>query len=154
MARITCRTPSTGKPLSIKLKDVGTDFTTIVESPDFSVPDTSNKFITRDPVDITRAIRPGEVFFLTPLAAKNKDTVTRWLELQLVTEDGIIIEIARVLVPKNDTAFIPLQGRSIFKRDPNAANGDRIQVRAEIQEVFDVWVSAEERLSNEHVGVE
>lgn len=154
MARITCRTPSTGKPLSIRLKDVGTNFTDIAESPDFSVPDTSSKFSIRDPNDPSRAIRPGEVFFLTPLSAKNRDTVTRWIELQLVTEDGIIIEVARVLVPRNDTAFIPLQGRSLFKRDPNTINGDRIQIRSEIENVFDVWASAEERLSNEHIGVE
>lgn len=154
MARIICRTPSTGKPLSINLNNVGTDFVTIVEANDFSVPDTSSKFPTRDPADTTRAIRPGEVFFITPLAIRNKDTVTRWLELRLVTEDGVNIEVARVSIPSNDTAFIPLQGRSIFKRNANVNNGDRIQIRAEVADVVDVWVSAEERASNEHIGIE
>lgn len=154
MARIVCRTPSTGKPLSINLNNVGTDFVTIAEASDFSVPDTSSKFSTRDPTDTTRAIRPGEVFFITPLAVRNKDTVTRWLELRLVTEDGVNVEVARVSIPSNDTAFIPLQGRSIFKRNANVANGDRIQIRAEVADVVDVWVSAEERASNEHIGIE
>lgn len=154
MARIICRTPSTGKPLSITLNNVGAEFTTIAESPDFSVPDTSSKYPIRDPNDISRAIRPGEIFFLTPLSAKNKDIATRWIELQLVNEDGTIIEIAKVYVPKEDTAFIPLQGRSIFKRNPNITNGDRIQIKAEVANVFDVWTSAEERTSNEHIGVE
>lgn len=154
MARITCRTPSTGKPIGIRLTDVGTDFVTIAETPDFSVPDTSNNFPIRDPLDNSRAIRPGELFFLTPLAAKNKDNVTRWIELRILNEDGTIIEFAKVFVPKGDTAFIPLQGRSIFKRNPNVQNGDRIQVRSEIDNVFDIWASAEERLSNEHIGVE
>lgn len=153
MARITCRTPSTGKPVRVILANVGTSFTTIVEAPDFSLPDSSNKFETRDPVDISRAIRPGEIFFLTPLSARNKDTSTRWIEVQLLTEDGITISFGKVEVPAGDTAYIPLQGRSLFKRDPNAANGDRIQIRAELADVFDVWSSAEEKLSNEHTGV-
>lgn len=154
MARITCRTPSTGKPLRITLNDVGTDFTTIVEAPDFSVPDTSNKYPVRDPLDITRGIRPGEIFFLTPLSVKNKDSQTRWIEVRLLQEDGTLIDIAKVFIPKDDTAFIPLQGRSIFKRDANVSNGDRIQIRAEVADIFDVWASAEERPSNEHTGVE
>ena len=154
MARITCRTPSTGKLIRFTLNNVGTQYTTIAEAPDFSVPDTSNKYPVRDPLDSTRGIRPGELFFLTPLSVKNKDTVTRWIEVQLLQEDGTIIDFARVSVPKNDTAFIPLQGRSIFKRDADAANGDRIQIRAEVDNVLDIWASAEERPSNEHTGVE
>lgn len=134
--------------------NVTTTYTTIAEAPDFSVPDASTKFSTRDPVDESRAIRPGEVFFLTPLAARNKDSVTKWVEVILVTEDGVTVELGRARVPAGDTAFIPLQGRSLFKRDPNAANGDRIQIRAESNSVFDVWAAAEEKLSNEHVGVE
>ena len=134
--------------------NVTTSYTTIAEAPDFSVPDASIKFTTRDPLDETRAVRPGEVFFLTPLAARNKDSATKWIEVILLTEDGITVELGRAKVPAGDTAFIPLQGRSLFKRDPNASNGDRIQIRAESNSVFDVWASAEEKLSNEHVGVE
>jgi hypothetical protein len=134
--------------------NVTTSYTTIAEAPDFSVPDSSFKYDTRDPVDEGRAIRPGEVFFLTPLAARNKDSVTKWIEVILLTEDGITIELGRAKVPAGDTAFIPLQGRSLFKRDANASNGDRVQIRAESNSVFDVWASAEEKLSNEHVGVE
>lgn len=154
MARIKCRTPSTGKPLRVIQSNVANTYVTIVEAPDFSVPDTSNKFPERDPTDSTRAIRPGEVFFLTPLAAKNKDTETRWLETILVTEENETIEVAKVQVPAGDTAFIPLQGRSIFKRIANTSVGDTIQVRAELSDIFDIWVSAEEKPSNEHIGVE
>lgn len=154
MARITCRTPSTGKPLRIIQDNVPTAYTTIVEAPDFSVPDTSNKFPDRDPTDDTRAIRPGEVFFLTPLAARNKSSNTVWIQAKLVTEDSETVEIAKVDVPAGDTAFIPLQGRSIFKRTANNSVGDTIQIRAEVSDVFDVWVSAEEKASNEHIGVE
>ena len=153
MARITCRTPSTGRPIRISLADVPTTFTSISEAPDFSVPDTSNRYTDRDPLDTTRAIRPGEHFLLTPLSAKNKDTVDRWVEVQLVEEDGKVIEFGRTTVPPGDTAFIPLQGRSLFKRDPLGANGDVLQVRAETSAVFDVWGTAEEKLSSEHSGV-
>jgi hypothetical protein len=57
-------------------------------------------------------------------------------------------------VPAGDTAFIPLQGRSLFKRTANNQIGDTIQVRAELSNIFDVWAAAEERLSSEHSGVE
>jgi hypothetical protein len=66
----------------------------------------------------------------------------------------VSIELGRVSVPAGDTVFIPLQGRSLLKRDANTANGDIIQVRAETSNTFDIWVSAEEKLSSEHVGVE
>lgn len=154
MARITCRTPSTGKPLRIIQRNVANTYVTIAEAPDFSVPDASNKFPDRDPVDATRAIRPGEVFFLTPMTATNRDTVDRWIETILVTEDDETIEVAKVTVPAGDTALIPLQGRSLLKRTANNAVGDTIQIRAEISNIFDIWIAAEEKTSNEHVGVE
>lgn len=153
MARITCRTPSTGKSIKITLSNVPAIYTTIAEAVDFSLPDTSNKFEERDPVDTTRAIRPGELFFLTPLSAKNKDTVTRWIDALLITEEGFSIELGRIEVPAGDTAFIPVQGRSLLKRLPNAVNGDRLLVRSEIANIFDVWAAAEEKLSSEHSGV-
>ena len=154
MSRITCRTPSTGKPIRAALANVPATFTTISEAPDFSVPDTSERFENRDPVDETRAIRPGEIFFLTPLAAKNKDTSTRWIDVQIVSEDNVTIEFGRAEVPAGDTALIPIQGRSLFKRNPSGSTGDRLQVRAQVAGIFDVWVSGEEKLSNEHAAVE
>lgn len=153
MARIVCRTPSTGKPIRIVLSDVSASFVTIAEAPDFSVPDTSNKFVERDPNDSTRAIRPGEIFFLTPIAARNKDSADRWIEVKLVTEENDTIEVGKVEVPAGDTAFIPVQGRSLLKRIANNATGDTLQVRAEVPNVFDIWVAGEEKLSGEHSGV-
>jgi hypothetical protein len=154
MSRIKCRTPSTGKPIRVALSNVGNTYVSIAEAPDFSVPDASTKFPVRDPLDIGRAIRPGEIFFLTPMSAKNKDTVTRWIETRLVTEDLDEIELGRIEVPAGDTAFIPLQGRSLFKRTANTVNGDTLEVRAELSGIFDVWAAAEEKLSSEHSGIE
>jgi hypothetical protein len=153
MSRITCRTPSTGKPLRIAKDSVSNTFEVIAEAPDFSVPDASSKFSVRDPADNSRAIRPGEIFFLTPISAKNKDSADRWVEVILVTEDDVTIEIGKVEVPAGDTAFIPIQGRSLFKRTANNVTGDTLQVRCEVAGVFDVLAAAEERLSSEHSGV-
>jgi hypothetical protein len=154
MPRIKCRTPSTGKPIRVALSDVSNTYVSVAEAPDFSVPDASNKFPARDPLDIGRAIRPGEIFFLTPMSAKNKDNVTRWIETRLVTEDFIEIELGRIEVPAGDTAFIPLQGRSLFKRTANNVSGDTLEVRAELSDIFDIWAAAEEKLSSEHSGIE
>jgi hypothetical protein len=153
VARITCKTPSTGRAINVVLENVTTDYIVIAEAPDFSVPDPSENFPVRDPADDSRAIRPGEVFFVTPLAAKNKTSNVVWIEVSLLTEANSSIDFGRVNVPPNDTVFIPVQGRSLFKRDANTAVGDQLQVRAQANNVFDVWAAAEEKLSAEHIGV-
>lgn len=154
MARITCRTPSTGRGINFVLPDVPiTVFTTLADAPDFSVPDAAEAFPNRDPLDPVRAIRPGEILFLTPLAARNKGATTQIIEVRIVTESGTTIEVAKVSVPAGDTAYIPIQGRSLFKRTPAGATGDLLSVRASAATTFDVWASAEEKLSSEHTGV-
>jgi hypothetical protein len=154
MPRITCKSPASGKPLQIAAVNVPTTFTTLADAPDFSVPDPSQSFPTRDPLDSTRAIRPGEVFLLTPLSVHNKTTTARWVEVQLLTEAGVtVLSPGRVTVPARDTVYIPVQGRSLVKRVAAGANGDRLQIRAEAANALDVWAAAEERLSAEHVGV-
>ena len=153
MPRITCKTPSTGKAIIVSMTNVTNTYTTIAQAPDFSVPDPSQTYTARDPLDDGRAIRPGEVFFVTPITAKNKSAGLAWIEIQYLSESNTAIEFGRVTVPPGDTAFIPIQGRSIFKRIPAGTNGDRIQVRAQLNSVFDVWAAAEEKLSAEHIGV-
>lgn len=154
MPRITCKTPASGKPLNITSVNVPTTFTTIADAPDFSVPDPSGSFTQRDPLDATRAIRPGEIFLLTPLAVYNKTATARWIEVQLVTEAGTtVLAPGRVTVPAGDTVYIPIQGRSLTKRVAGGPNGDRLQIRAEAASALDAWLSAEERLSAEHIGV-
>lgn len=154
MTRIVCRTPSTGKPLSVNIADVPISYVTLAEAPDFSVPDASRTFFPRDPLDDSRAIRPGEIFFLTPLSCRNKSEYTASIEVSLYNENNVRIELASISVPAKDTAFIPLQGRSIFKRNANNAVGDIIEIRSSAESTFDVWAAAEEKLSSEHTGVE
>jgi hypothetical protein len=153
MSRITCKTPSSAKPITITVVNLGTDWVSVAEAPDFSVPDTAINFPTRDPEDSNRAIRPGEVYFVTPMAVKNKTTTTTWIEVQMLTEAGITVSFGKTYVPGDDTSFLPLQGRSLLKRIATATNGDRLQIRAETTSTFDIWMAAEERLSNEHIGI-
>ena len=160
MTRIYCRTPSTGYPENLILADVPVTYTTIpgglsgADAPDYSVPDPANQYEERDPLDPTRAILPGQIFFLTPLSAVNKSGSDEWIECQLLLEDGVtVIGFGRAVVPANDTAYIPLNGRSLLKRDPDAANGDQLQVRASAPNVFDVWTAAEVSPASQNIGV-
>lgn len=156
MPRITCRQPSTGRPVNVRAEDVGTAWVTLVEASDFSLPDPSlANYSDRDPLDASRGIAPGEVFFLTPLMARNLASAARWIEVRLLTEAGVENDaLGRFIVPAGETVAIPVQGRSLVKRVAAGANGDRLQVRAEASSAFDVWASAEERPAAEHVGVE
>jgi hypothetical protein len=154
--RITCRQPSTGKPINVRAENVGTDWITIAEAPDFSVPDPSgSQYTARDPGDASRGIAAGEIFFLTPLIAKNKTAGTRYIEVRLLTETNLPNEaFGRFYVPAGESVAIPLQGRSLIKRDATSANGEILQVRSDSALSFDVWASANEQASAEHVGVE
>lgn len=152
--RIKCKTPSTGRPVNFTAPNLSTEWVTVAEAPDFSVPDTSSVFPARDPLDTTRAIRPGEIFLLTPVFARNKTTNSCWVEARLLLESGAVIECpGRQVIPGQDTALIPLQGRSLVKRLAAGVNGDRLQLRAQTADVLDVWGSGEEKPSAEHIGV-
>lgn len=154
MPRIKCKTPSTGRPINLTLVGVGTGWTALAEAPDFSVPDASSTFSSRDPADANRAIRPGEVFFMTPLYARNRTTVDCWLEVRLVLESGAAVECPGLMtVPGKDTAMVPVQGRSLLKRTSAGLLGDQLQVRAQTAGVLDLWATAEEKPSTEHIGV-
>lgn len=166
--RIKCRQPSTGKPISIQNNNIGTGWTIIAEAPDFSVPDPSGSGYpgSRDPADATgsRGIAPGEIFFLTPLVAKNNTANTDWIELRFRPEGSSANNDAfgRIVVPAGESVAIPIQGRSLIKRNylnsngvtTFSSNGDILYVRAGNTAAFHVWASANEQASAEHVGVE
>lgn len=157
MTRIKCRQPSTGKPISVSNTTIGTDWINIAEAPDFSVPDPSRSGYpnSRDSTDISRGIAAGELFFLTPLVAKNITAGTDWIEVRFRAEGGTANNDAfgRIYVPAGESVAIPIQGRSLVKRDYLSANGDIIYIRAGNTTSFHVWASANEQASAEHVGV-
>jgi hypothetical protein len=170
MTRIKCRQPSTGKPINIQYIGVDMNWTIIAEAPDFSVPDPSRStYLWRDPSDETRGIAAGELFFLTPLIAKNVTAGTDWIEVRFRPEGGTANNDAfgRIVVPAGESVAIPLQGRSLVKRNIITAgignnpdtytfsdNGDILYVRAGSSDSFHIWASANEQASAEHVGVD
>lgn len=159
MTRIYCRTPSTGYPENLILADVPTSLTTLeggisgADAPDYSVPDPANQYEERDPLDPTRAILPGQIFFLTPLSVTNKSVSEESLSVVLLMEDGTVINAGTAVVPAGDTAYIPLNGRSLLKRDPLSSNGDQLQVIASNPNVFDVWTAVEVSPASQNLGV-
>jgi hypothetical protein len=153
MARVTCTKVSTGKALNLTAAPLLTTWTTIAEAPDFSIPDPATRFPDRDPLSASRAIRPGEVYFLTPIYARNLSGATVWVEAKLILEDLSEIEWFRQSIPTLETIQIPIQGRSLLKRTPAGTYGDRLQLRAGTSSAIDAWGSAQERLSAEHIGV-
>lgn len=155
MTRIYCRTPSTGYPENLVLVNVPVTLTTIplADAPDYSVPDPSNQYEVRDPLDPTRAILPGQIFFLTPLSVVNKSAGQETLTVILLQEDGTSVNFGTATVPAGDTAYIPLNGRSLLKRDPIVNYGDRLQVYASAANVFDVWTAADLSPASQNIGV-
>lgn len=158
MTRIYCRTPSTGYPENLVLVDVPVTATTLTgglsgsDAPDYSVPDPSNQYEVRDPLDPTRAILPGQIFFLTPLSITNKAGTQETLTVLLLQEDGTQVNFGTAVVPAGDTAYIPLNGRSLLKRDANSSNGDRLQVLSSNATAFDVWTAAEVSPASQNLG--
>jgi len=165
--RTKCKTPSTGRTVNYTASALGTAWQTLAEAPDFSVPDNSNIFPSRDlgdpsrgiPADLNRGIRAGEIFFMTPMFAHNFSTTDCYVYVQLVEEADSLGRIrttacpGRMLVPAGDTALVPIQGRSLLKRIATNNLGDQLQVRAERAGALDLWVTGEEKPSAEHIGV-
>jgi hypothetical protein len=90
MARILTDRPSSGKsvllfiPVASNSGFVSTAYTTLIEAPDFSVPDEGDPGSVVDPGDSSRVLAPGEVAFRSPLAVTNTTSTTRWVQLQVL----------------------------------------------------------------------
>jgi hypothetical protein len=143
MARIYTDQPATGKPVLVFVPSgtnsglVPSGWTTLVEAPDFSVPLTTDEaFATLDPTDSDRELRPGEVFFETPLTVTNTTATTRWIEARMVMEgvSGQTVPVsARVPVPASETVYVPIQGLRLLKTNfASGVFGGRLQVQAEV----------------------
>lgn len=135
MTRIRTDQPSSGKPLQLFIPSAGFvpsgSFTTLAEAPDFSVPGTGDSGVTLDPDDSGRELRPGEVFIETPLTVINTDSVTRWVELQILSQTGHAVPVTpQIDIPAGEAVYVPIQGLRLLKTSFAAANGDRLQIRA------------------------
>jgi hypothetical protein len=90
MPRIYTDQPSAGSPLNIYVPAtmnsgfVNTDWTELAEAPDFSIPSTGISGAVADGSDPTnREIRPGEIYFESPLIAYNGTGTSRWVQLEM-----------------------------------------------------------------------
>lgn len=134
MPRIRTDQPSSGKPLQLFIPSAGfvpSTWTTLAEAPDFSIPETGDSGVTLDPSDPGRELRPGEVFLEAPLTCINQDTVTRWVELQILTQTGHSCPVTpQISIPAKESVYLPIQGLRLLKTIFTATNGDRLQIRA------------------------
>jgi hypothetical protein len=160
MPRINTDQPSSGKPLLLYIPAsansgfVNTTWSTIAEAPDFSIPASGDDGVTVDPADSGRELRPGQVFFETPLQAVNTTATTRWVELQMLlqgTSGQAIPASPRVLVPAGESVYLPIQGLRLLKTDlTNTQPGGRLQVQAEVGDAIKVLGSAVELEAETH----
>lgn len=154
MPRIRTDQPSSGKPLQLLIPSdtnsgfVNTSWTTLVEAPDFSVPGSGDSGVVLDPVDTGRELRPGEVFFESPLVVVNTTATTRWVELQILLQgnSGQAVPVTpRVPVPGGEAVYLPIQGLRVLKTDlTNTESGGRLQIQAEVGNALKVIGSAVE----------
>jgi hypothetical protein len=73
------------------------------------------------------------------------------INVQLVLENGTTIACpGRMVIPPGDTAMVPVQGRSLVKRNPSSTtNGDQLQIKTNTANV-QLWASAEIKPSSEN----
>jgi hypothetical protein len=160
MPRINTDQPSSGKPLllfvpaAVNSGFVDDDWITLVEAPDFSIPTSGDDGITPDPADTSRELRGGEVFFETPLQAINTTSTSRWVELRMLLQgtSGQAIPVSpRVVVPADESVYLPIQGLRLLKTDlTNTQPGGRLQVQAEVDNAITVIGSAVELEAQDH----
>lgn len=133
---------------------VDTDWTTIAEANDFSIPATGEEGAVVDPNDPDRELRPGQLFFETPLQVFNNSGTTRWVELQITLEgtNGQAIPASpRTSVPANDSVFLPIQGLRLLKTATSGIQpGGQLQVRAEVNDAITVIGAAVELEAEDH----
>lgn len=161
MSRIITDEPSTGKNIILFAKNISTDWVTLCEAPDFSVPLGGNDPQYEDPQDSERELSPGEIFIGAPILVTNKDiALSCWVEFRVVketdtenpTEDDIsVVSVTpKVSVSYSESIQIPLQGLVLIKSDVNLTYGGRLQVRAERVETLDVYGAASESAYADH----
>jgi hypothetical protein len=158
MPRIRTDQPSSGRPQNINWWVGGsletppaallTDWRDIAEADDFSIPSTGAGGVTLDPADSSRELRPGELYFETPLHVANNSANSCWVQLEIIQQGGNSVaglqsfKFAQVIVPANETVMLPIQGLRLLKTNLAALRGDRLRARAQTAGVLQVWGSA------------
>ena len=151
--------PSSGKPLLLFIPSsvndgfVDTDWTTIVEAPEFSIPSNGDNAVL-DPEDLDRELRPGEIYFETPLTVTNTSETSQWVELQIVLEgeSGQAIPVTpQITVPGKESVYLQIQGLRLLKTDlGNDEPGGLLQIRCQTSDTVTVIGSAVELEASDH----
>ena len=165
MPRIVTDQPSSGKPRLIYITTnngfVDTNWISLIEAPYFSVPSTGDVGVAIDPDDQDRELRPGEIFFETPLGVTNTTTANRWVELRMVMEppgsppvpQNVPIT-SQVRVPPLETIYLPIQGLRLLKTGLTSGtyslNGGILQIRAEVANALTCLGSVTETAASDH----
>lgn len=151
MSTIKTDQPSTGKPVKIALQSLAAGWNEVVEANNFSIP-------LRDEVESVidtdgRQIVSGELFFSTPLLVTNLSDASRTVRCAVQDSDGLTLTYLTgdVLVPVNETVFLPIQGQSVFH--PAALGvtvGDKLLVWSDATAAIHVYGSATESEQASH----
>jgi hypothetical protein len=153
MTRIITAQPGSSVPKPILIPAITVEWMTLLEAPDFSLPDTQLRWPgveNRDPANNLRRIRPGFALIESPLMFNNSGTVSRWVEIRILSEMEVPVLQARYTVPGGETYPHPAPGQRLLKRTLASLNGDRLQVRAEVAGVISVTAAASEGAADQH----
>jgi len=138
-------------PKPILVDAIGTAWDTILEAPDFSVPDPQRRFATaRDPADTERRIQPGFALVEAPIMFHNSSPSTVTVEIGILREDGVRVIQAAVAITAQETYLHPSPGQRLLKLDTASAEGDRLQVRASEAGVVSVTSTGSEGAAEQH----
>ena len=131
MARIKTRQAAVARPFGIYMNGLLGSFNSIIDVPDYSVPDPNNNWPERDPLDADRRIQPGMVFIETPMFLHNtSDTETVEVEVRIFPEGASQgAHQLKIEIPPGDTFRHPIPGQRLMKVDPGSSDGDQLQVK-------------------------
>lgn len=119
-SKITCRSIASGKPNSVLFNIINSD-AVLLTSNYYSVPDTSNRYPDRDPVDSTRGLRPGQFYITAPVFLHNLSSSKAEVIVCILQDvDSQAVDLSTSLgrydVLPNSTVAVEVFGRSVVNR--------------------------------------
>jgi hypothetical protein len=155
MKRIYTDNPSSGKPIRIVEIDIpANEWVTLAEPPDFSVPE-EDEGLPSDPADDNRSLLPGKLFIQAGIVVTNKTSNVQTFSMRLLLEgdessENAVLLISDQFIPPNEPAIVALRGQELFKSSVDSEVGDRLQIRVNTANAFDVFGTVIESPLPEH----
>ena len=149
--RYTVRQAGAAVPKSIAIESIGTVWETILEAPDFSVPDPQLRWPTdRDPADNERRVQPGFALVEAPIMFYNNSLDTVTVEISILQEDDTRVVQAVIQITTMETYLHPSPGQRLLKLNKDSSNGDRLQVKASTAGVVSITSTGSEGAAEQH----